>query len=32
MPPKVLAAMTDAASSFVDMHELHAAAGTGSPA
>ena len=27
MPPEVLAAMTDAASSFVDMHELHAAAG-----
>lgn len=27
MPPEVLAAMTDAASSFVDMHELHEAAG-----
>lgn len=27
MPPEVLAAMADAASSYVDMHELHAAAG-----
>ncbi len=27
MPPEVLAAMTDASSSYVDMHELHEAAG-----